>query len=117
MKPIKTIVYILVLLLADHALAQTKAHANKKDLLPRKAQTAPTRTLKVVDLALRNMTLLQALEEVAAQFDVGLAINPNLVPGIKVNKDLTSVTLTEALDQLLAETRLEAYLPWPATSL
>ena len=110
MKPIKTIVYILVLLLADHALAQTKAHANKKDLLPGKAQTASTRTLKVVDLALRNMTLLQALEEVAAQFDVGLAINPNLVPGIKVNKDLTSVTLTEALDQLLAETRLEAYL-------
>ena len=110
MKPIKIIMYVLVLLLADHAMAQTKAHVHKKKSPAGQALPGTTSALKVMDLTLRNMSLLQALEEVAEQFDVGLAVNPNLIPGIKVNKDLTSVTLTEALDQLLAETHLEAYL-------
>ena len=104
----KLIIYVLLLafLPTRQANAQTQAKRNVRPSRDAKVAEAP----QVISLSLYNVTLEQALQQVATAFDVGLFIRPEQLPDKKIQQELHSATLLESLDLLLKDTSLQGII-------
>ena len=78
---------------------QTKVNAEQKKLIE-----------KTGNLQLKGQTYYEALKKIAQVFDVGLAVNSNLIPKGTVTLSLTNADVKEALTQLLDGTGTEAFI-------
>jgi TonB-linked SusC/RagA family outer membrane protein len=104
------IVWTGLLLSGSHAaFALQTIQARKSEPGPA-TQASPLKEQKRLSLYLHNISLVQALEEIAQQYQTGLAINPALVPDKKINLKLSAVTVEEALQAVLANTRIEGFV-------
>ncbi|WP_158867136.1 SusC/RagA family TonB-linked outer membrane protein [Maribellus comscasis] len=80
------------------------------ELTPFRNQQEEQVSEKTATLQLQNLTYSQALKKIAETFEVGLAVNSDLIPQGKVNLQLKGVTLRKALDLLLEETETNAFV-------
>jgi TonB-dependent starch-binding outer membrane protein SusC len=88
-------------------VAQESIHARKQ---PKTQSRTAVKEQKRLSLYLQNLSLVQALEEISSQYQVGLAINPEMLPNRKVSLKLQSMTLNEALKTVLAGTQVEGFV-------
>lgn len=75
------------------------------------ANESPRDNQKRVSLRFREINLVSALQMLAKEVNVGLALQTAYIPNKKVTVDLDDNTVFEALDLLLDGTNLEAVLP------
>lgn len=65
----------------------------------------------LVTIQISNLSLAEALEELAAQLRVGISYNPETMPDITISLDMTHAPVYEVIYALLEGTNLEPVLP------
>lgn len=110
--PVKILSKTLLLLTAcavtvygsAQAQQQTTPYSHAERWQPRDQQDL-TITVTFVEMAYDK-----ALEEIAHHFNVGMAINPQLIPTGKISLALERLSLQEAIQRVLERTDVEAFL-------
>lgn len=65
---------------------------------------------KTVSMQIQRLSYTQALKKIAQAFNIGLAVNSNLLPQGEVDLRMESVTLKKALDLVMEGTGIEAFV-------
>lgn len=87
-------------------MAQDDAYSHNR----KEQKTQITEQVAVITIDFFEIAYDKALEEIARHFDIGLAINPQLLPKGKFSRKLQDVTLSEALLRILEDTDVEAFI-------